>query len=344
MKIVRPITFADLPALEQLAVVAGGSMSTLPANRDHLSEMISATSRALRNEGSAADSSNAQPDGATYHFVLEDTGSGEILGVSGINSAVGLQSPFYSYRIEQVVHASSELQIHNRIPALHLCQDHTGSTSLCSLFLAPQHRNDENRQLLSRARMLFIAAHRQRFADTTLVELQGVQDDDGNSPFWEALGRHFFSMEFSRANYLTGIQSKGFIADLMPHYPVYVPILPPQAQQAIGQARPDIEPIVELLKSEGFEHRGYVDIFDAGPTLEARTDQIRSLRDSHTGQLDAVAGIGNAEAPLQLIAHGELAEFRCLLASLNSQQPTIEPQAAELLSVSAGSTVRICPL
>ncbi len=239
MLIVRPVTFADLTALEQLAVVAGGSMSTLPANRDHLSEMIAATQQSLRSEPQ-------HPGGETYHFVLEDTQSHEIIGIAGINSSVGIESPFYSYRIEQVVHASSDLQIHNRIPALHLCQDHTGSSSLCSLFLAPKHRTTDNINLLSRSRMLFMASHRQRFADCTLVELQGIQDDNHKSPFWEAIGRHFFSMDFSQANYLTGIQNKSFIANLMPHYPVYVPLLPESAQAVIGKPRPDISPIVEL--------------------------------------------------------------------------------------------------
>ncbi len=336
MLIVRPITFADLPALEQLAVVAGGSMSTLPANRDHLSEMIAGTQQALRKEVES-------PSGETYHFVLEDTDSREILGVCGIDASVGLDSPFYSYRIEKVVHASSDLQIHNRIPALHLCQDHTGSSSLCSLFLAPEHRTDDNLNLLSRARMLFMACHRQRFGDRTLVELQGLQDNDGKSPFWEALGRHFFSMDFSRANYLTGIQSKSFIADLMPHYPVYVPILPESAQAAIGQPRPDIEPIVELLNAEGFEHRGYVDIFDAGPTLELRTDQIRSLRDSQPLNADCTADEPTS-APMALVCNTELSRFRCLLTSLDLQQPRLGTTVAEQLGVAGGDPLRALPL
>lgn len=336
MLIVRPITFADLAALEQLAVVAGGSMSTLPANRDHLSEIIAATQQALRKEVES-------PSGETYHFVLEDTDSHQILGVSGIDSSVGLDSPFYSYRIEQVVHASSDLQIHNRIPALHLCQDHTGSSSLCSLFLAPEHRTDDNLNLLSRARMLFMACHRQRFGDRTLAELQGVLDDKGKSPFWEALGRHFFSMDFSRANYLTGIQSKSFIADLMPHYPVYVPILPESAQAAIGQPRPDIEPIVALLNAEGFEHRGYVDIFDAGPTLELRTDQIRSLRDSQQLNADCVAD-KPTNAPLALVCNTELSRFRCLLTPLDLQQPRLGAAVAEQLGVASGAPLRALPL
>ncbi len=334
MLIVRPVNFADIQALEQLAVVAGGSMTTLPANRDHLSELIGATQKALRSEIQA-------PGGETYHFALIDSATQALVGISGIDAAVGLKSPFYSYRIDQVVHASSDLQIHNRIPALHLCQDHTGSSSLCTLFLDPQYRSPETLNLLSRARLLFMASHRQRFADRTLVELQGVLDEAGKSPFWEALGQHFFSMDFSRANYLTGIQSKSFIADLMPHYPVYVPLLSAAAQSVIGKSRPDIAAIQALLEAEGFEHRGYVDIFDAGPTLEVRSDQIRTLRDSTTLTLRCAAQTRGVPT---LVANTQLEQFRCLIATLDSQQPCLSAQEAELLGVAEGDTLRAHPL
>ncbi|RDE18237.1 arginine N-succinyltransferase [Motiliproteus coralliicola] len=336
MRLVRPITFADLQALEQLAVVAGGSMSTLPANRDHLSEMIARTQQSLRADVD-------QPGEQSYHFVLEETDTGEILGVSGIDAAVGLDTPFYSYRIEQLVHASSDLQIHNRIPALHLCQDYTGASRLCSLFLAPEHRNSDNLNLLSRARMLFMACHRQRFADKTLVELQGIVDDANKSPFWEAIGRHFFSMDFSRANYLTGIQSKSFIADLMPHYPVYIPLLPDEAQEVIAAPRPDIVPVVELLEAEGFRHRGYVDIFDAGPTLELATDQIKTLDQSRTQAFESLAA-SDADLPAALLCNQQLAGFRCVMTTAPVSRDELETRIAEPLQLSAGDELRLQPL
>ncbi|WP_207061344.1 arginine N-succinyltransferase [Motiliproteus sp. SC1-56] len=335
MRVVRPVNFGDIQALEQLAVVAGGSLSTLPANRDHLSELIGATQQALRAEVS-------QPGEQSYHFVLEERETGEVLGVCGINAAVGLDAPFYSYRVEQLVHASSELQIHNRIPALHLCHDYTGASRLCTLFLAPAHRTDANLQLLSRARMLFMAAHRERFADRTLVELQGMVDANGQSPFWESLGRHFFSMEYARANYLTGIQKKSFIADLMPRYPVYVPLLPPAAQAAIGELRPDVAPVRALLEREGFEYRGYVDIFDAGPTLEASTDRIRSLNTSVTATLETLEEA--ADGRPGLVAGGALGAFRCLLTPLATGDAHASATLAKALGLSETDPVRFCPL
>ena len=63
-----------------------------------------------------------------------------------------------------------------------------------------------------------------------IAELRGKLDADGKSPFWEGLGRHFFAMEYSTADYLTGIGQKAFVAELMPRHPVYVNLLPESAR------------------------------------------------------------------------------------------------------------------
>ncbi len=57
-------------------------------------------------------------------------------------------------------------------------------------------------------------------------ELRGVVGPDGVSPFWEALGRHFFKMDFSEADRLSATTDNQFILDLMPKYPIYADLLP----------------------------------------------------------------------------------------------------------------------
>ncbi|WP_372742138.1 arginine N-succinyltransferase [Neptunomonas sp.] len=337
MLLIRPLTFADLQGLERLAVISGGRMTTLPANRDHLNELINRTRQSLRKEVT-------QYSDESYHFVLEDQTNGEIVGVCGVDASVGMNTPFYSYRVDDVVHASNELQIHNRIPALHLCQDYTGSARLCTLFLDKAHRTTANLNLLSRCRMLFIAQYPERFANKLIAELQGVADSENRSPFWECLGRHFFNMDFNKANYLTGINSKGFIADLMPHYPVYVPLLSAEAQASLGQPRPDMAEVKTLLEEEGFSYRRYVDIFDAGPTLEARTRDIHTVAQNRLTEVK----IGNTDAADQpvdvLISNLGRENFRCLMTSLDPQHPVISAEVAEALLLSSGDKVRIIRL
>jgi len=333
MLTIRPLAFSDLQALERLALAAGGNLTTLPANRDHLSELINRTRQSLRQQVN-------RPGDQSYHFVLENS-EGELLGVAGIEAAVGISSPFYSYRLDEVVHASNELRVHNRIAALHLCQDLDGYSRLYTFYLSPEHRTEENLQLLSRARLLFMAQHPQRFAHKTLAELQGVVDNQGQSPLWECLGRHFFSMELERANYLTGIDAKGFIADLMPHYPVYLPMLPEAVRETLGKPRPDIKDTMQLLTTEGFSHQGYLDIFDAGPTLEIRTRSIRSLEQS---QLSRVT-IGEQAHGIDVIAaNTALEQYRCVITRLDPEVPVLSPETAAALNLSEGESFRFVAL
>ncbi|WP_410961188.1 arginine N-succinyltransferase, partial [Salmonella sp. SAL4457] len=107
------------------------------------------------------------------------------------------------------------------VPTLFLANDLTGNSELCSLFLHADHRSGLNGKLLSRARFLFIAEFRHLFGDKLIAEMRGMSDEEGRSPIWESLGRHFFKMEFSQADYLTGVGNKAFIAELMPKFPLY---------------------------------------------------------------------------------------------------------------------------
>ncbi len=165
--------------------------------------------------------------------------NGSVVGISAIEAAVGLAEPWYNYHVGTQVHASRELDVYTAAPTLFLANDHTGHSELCSLFLDARYRHGKNGPLLAKARLLFIAEFADRFAPKVIAELRGKLDADGKSPFWEGLGRHFFAMEYSRADYLTGIGQKAFIAELMPRHPVYTTLLPADARAAIGEVHAD---------------------------------------------------------------------------------------------------------
>ena len=195
-----------------------------------------------------------------------------------IEAAVGLAEPWYNYHVGTQVHASRELDVYTASPTLFLTNDHTGHSELCSLFLDARYRHGQQRTAARRRRgSCSSPSSRDRFAPKIIAELRGKLDADGKSPFWEGLGRHFFAMEYSRADYLTGIGQKAFIAELMPRHPVYTTLLPADARAAIGEVHADTLPARAMLESEGFRYEGYVDIFDAGPTLECFRDNIRAV-------------------------------------------------------------------
>jgi prolyl-tRNA synthetase len=79
--------------------------------------------------------------------------------------------------------------------------------------------------------------------------MRGISDENARAPFWESLGRHFFRMEFSQADYLTGVGNKAFIAELMPKFPLYTCFLSPEARAAIGRVHCDAEPALTMLRA-----------------------------------------------------------------------------------------------
>ncbi|WP_252271456.1 arginine N-succinyltransferase [Pseudomonas subflava] len=333
--IVRPVRSSDLSALIDLARSTGTGLTTLPANEERLAHRVGWAEKTFGGEVERAD--------ADYLFVLEDD-DGRVVGISAVAGAVGLREPWYNYRVGLTVSASQELKIHREIPTLFLANDLTGNSELCSLFLHADHRSGLNGRLLSKARLLFIAEFRELFGNKVIAEMRGMSDEGGRSPFWESLGRHFFKMEFSQADYLTGVGNKAFIAELMPKFPLYTCFLSEEARSVIGRVHPDTEPALAMLKGEGFSYQGYVDIFDAGPAIEVETDKIRAVQGSQT--LVLAVGTPGEDAVPYLIHNRKRQECRIAAAPARVASGTlvVDPLTAKRLQLSAGAQVRAVPL
>lgn len=338
MMIIRPITHADLPELVGLAKSTGVGLTTLPPNEAELAKRVDAAVASFAGKAQKAEE--------IFLFVLEDTAAKRVVGTSGLATAVGLRQPWYSYRVGLVVHASQELGLFTQTPTLFLTNDHTGHSELCSLFLDAAYRRDRNGQLLSKSRLLFLAGHRDRFSKKIIAELRGVSDDNGKSPFWESLGRHFFSMEFSQADYLTGIGKKSFVAELMPKHPLYSSFLTPGAQAVIGKTHPHTLPAMRMLESEGFRYEGYVDIFDAGPTVECDVDDVSAV--VHSGVFRTVIRdeAPTVEAVIYLVSNTGFADYRAVMVPATPENGAFPLNAATAaaLNINAGDDVRVVPL
>lgn len=345
MFFVRPIARPDLPAVLALSERTGTGLTTLPANRERLLARIE---RSLASFADAADRKDA-----CYMFVLVEASDAEtqrVVGISAIEAAVGLNEPWYNYHVGTLVHASRALDVYTTTPTLFLCNDHTGHSELCSLFLDERYRIGRNGALLAKSRLLFIAEFARLFADKIFAELRGRLEPDGSSPFWEGLGRHFFAMEYSRADYLTGTGQKSFIAELMPKHPVYVNLLPPSAREAIGAVHADTLPARAMLEQEGFRYEGYVDIFDAGPTVECTRDHVDAVRRASVmpctlGEEDPVPDSLTDDVQW-LVCNRKFADWRALVAAAPSRVDRfpLMPYAAEALRLGEGDSVRVVPL
>lgn len=333
MLVVRAIESKDLDGLMNLAGQVGSGMTTLKADRATLGNRV-AVACASFAEGIA-------PNQRDYLFVMEDTATQALVGVCAIKSAVGLDEPFYNYRIGILVHSSSELKVFSCMETLYLSNDLTGNSELCSLFLHPDYRYGTNGKLLSKCRLLFIAQFPHLFAEKLIAEMRGFLRPDGTSPFWDSLGRHFFKMEFERADDLTSLGKKSFIAELMPRHPLYIACLSQEAQDAIGRVHVATAPARRLLEQEGMHYEGYVDIFDAGPVLQARVRELRALRESEL-TLIATADAGGSKEDALLIANTLMQDFRVIAATVQPKNGRVALSADDqaLLHCQSGDTVR----
>jgi arginine N-succinyltransferase len=299
MLIVRNATPADLEGVLALARDVGPGMTTIKPDRAALERRLELAA--------ASFAGTASPAERDYVFVAEDPLQGRLAGICAIKGTVGLDEPFYNYRVGTLVHASSEVGVFSRMEALYLCHDMTGCAELCSLYLHPDYRSGVNGRLLSKSRLLFIAQFPELFSETVFAEMRGYQKPDGTSPFWESLGRHFFKMDFDAADDLCGNGRKNFIAQLMPRHPLYTSFLSDEARAAIGQTHVATAPARRLLEQEGMRYQGYLDIFDGGPVLQARVGELRASRES----VLTPARSGDAgEGAVTLAARAEMAGFR----------------------------------
>ena len=333
--IFRPVQVTDLPALLELVRQAGRGLSSLPASEERLFHRLRWAKRTFAEQVERAD--------ADYLFVLEDDDQ-QVVGVSALTGAVGLREPWYNYRVGLTVSSSPDLGIQRHIPTLFLNNEMTGQSELCSLFLRRDHRHGSHGRLLSLGRLLFVAEFAHLFGDKLIAELRGSADEQGCSPFWDSVGRHFFKMDFSHADHLSGLGNKSFIAELMPRQPIYTCMLTEQAQAVIGQPHPDTEPALKILSAEGFAHQGYIDIFDAGPVIEAQISNIRTVRESQ--RLELTIGTPDDRAPLWLIHNRRLENCRITAAPARqvSNSLVVDRLTAKRLQLQPGDSVRAVPL
>lgn len=332
---VRPATDADLDPLYALILRSDDGLTSLKITREQLQDRLESSSFAFRRH-------SQKPSGLPYVFVMEDLETQQVVGTSSIYSKVGGYEPFYAYQIEKSVHESKELGVYREIDVLHLHKEHDGPTEIGSLFLLPEYWGKGNGKLLSLARFLYMAEFPDRFDSSTIAEMRGVIDRQGRSPFWDALGSHFFQIAFPRAVMLLTV-SKNFVADLMPKHPIYLPLLPTEAREVVGQVHRDTRPALAMLQKQGFEYQGFVDIFDGGPVVHAETRKIATIATSRRVVLQRLDETQDGD---NLLLSKCGADFRAVLApaSISGNDVCVHPTVAEALDCQIGDGIRVASL
>lgn len=372
MMIVRHANLQDLDAIFALIEQVDSGMTSLPKDRDVLKKRLQRIEDTLHNR--------IQREDHSYFFVLEELSDdliesdeldlikdgkdgktmpkSKLVGISAIEVAIGSSEPFYNFKITTQVHSSKELDVYRKFDVLILSNDYTGHSELCSLFVLPDYRCGYNGKLISKARMMFMAAFPESFEPLVIAEMRGYFDEQGRSPFWDGFGAKFFNVDFAIADYLTGIGNKAFVAQLMPRFPFYVEFLPKEAQQVIGKVHPNTEPALTLLRGEGLKFKNNIDIFDGGPKIEAYVQDLRAVRDSQrlslchqqSAQQKQTQSLPASVLPY-LITNDRYHGFRALVEELTpehidlvNKSIALPVRTAKALQLQAGDGVRVIPL
>lgn len=325
----------DLDDILRLAALAGPGFTSLAVGEEKLSRRLS------KSITSFAGPAALSPD---HYYMLILEADGEVIGMSAVKAQIGIRDPFFNFRILNVAQKSNAADKRFDMDVLALVNDYSGASEVGSLFVTEGQRGSGAGRLISQARYMLAAAEPQRFAERVISELRGHVSDSGVSPFWEAIGRKFFHMDFLQADFISAEQDNQFILDLMPKYPIYTALLPPEAQAVIGQTHPAGAGARRMLEAEGFRYDGMIDIFDGGPSMSAPRDDIRTVRDSRLLKIKAVNEDLESGGPLTaLVSNNKIKNFCCVLSAISFTEHDINlpPSTLSALELRTGDTARI---
>lgn len=342
MLIVRPSQKNDLKHIIALAQKAGPGFTSLAVGRDVLKARLDKSVKSFNGPSSMS------PD-HVYILMLEDSDTGAVVGMSAVKAEIGIRDPFFNFRILKIAQKSNVTNSRYDMEVLVLVNEYSGASEVGSLFVTRDMRGPDAPQkgagrLISQARYMIMAADKARFSGRIISELRGVVDDQGHAPFWEAIGRKFFRMDFMEADHISAGQDNQFILDLMPKYPIYAALLPEEAQAVMGQTHPAGVGAKRYLEAEGFRYDGVIDIFDGGPSMSAPRDDIRTIRDSRLMPVrGGLAYDGGEDYHMALISNDRIEDFRCVYQPMTFFGDTafISQEALKALKLEDGNSARL---
>ncbi len=284
-----------------------------------------------------------------YMFALEDSETGRPVGVSALISQMGsVESPNVYFRLARKEFFSKDLQSGFTHVNATLTLDTSGPSEIGGLILSPSLRGHPQKlgKLLSLVRFHFVGLHRDRFQSRFIAEMMAPISDTGSNPFWEAVGRRFINLTYTQADQFCA-KSREFMISLLPKDPIYLTLLPTEARRVVGSVGQDTVPARRMLENLGFTHTDLIDPFDAGPILEAVTDDIPLIRDTTRLNAELLTDPASATHECMVSANDEAAGgFRAVItnAEITSEAARVPKDVLKALKVSAGATLGVTPL
>jgi arginine N-succinyltransferase len=295
MYVLRSVQLKDLKELYKLS--KNMVFINLPSDEAMIKSKIESSMRSFKNPSKDLYKNY-------YFFVLENTSTKAILGVSMIHAQHGTEEePHFYLSVGTESKFSQTINTGFVHGTLKLGLDTNGPTEIGGLILDPAYRGHKSKfgKQLSFVRFLYMAINPQRFKPMVHSELMPPFDKNGNSPLWEAIGRRFLNMNYHEADILSR-NNKEFILSLFPSENIYQSLLPMEARESIGKVGKETEPVKKMLEGIGFKYTHEVDPFDGGPHYRCPLKDIRPIKEKIVGRARSVDTINESNAVEVLIS------------------------------------------
>lgn len=370
MYLIRRAKLTDVPTLHKLAKMV--HFINLPPDKDIIQAKIVHSRNTFLKAAGGVDGYETEdiPEsvlktvksdkslsglGATTHeadlfmFVLEDTESGQPLGSSQVLAKMGGPgNPNVSFKLSQRHFFSQSLQTGTSHTVAELYLDESAPTEIGGLILQPSFRGHKKKLglFLSMIRFHMIGLHRSLFADRVLAEMMAPISPEGDSLFWDYLGRRFVSLSYDEADRFCQY-SREFITSLLPRDPIYLSLLPPNARAAVAQVHSETKSARAMLERLGFQYRNFVDPFDGGPHLDVKTDEIPPVAHTHTRTVaNAVPATKCTEMCIvsKLDSDGEFLAIHEKVSLVDGNAISLTKECMQALEVEKGVEVGVTPM
>ena len=328
---VRLAKVKDCQEIYDLIKDGDSGMTTLPKSKDEVLDRISWSKKSLNKK-------TKRPDIDSYLFVLKE--NDRIVGISAIYTSVSMNGTSVFFKQKKKIISSKAFKFKKSLDVIQLHKVKNPYTELGTLFLHPDFRGKGRGSLLSLARFKFMALWPERFDKKVVAEIRGKVDKDDNSIFWKHFSKHFFDEDIFNNNEISYINNS-FIAESIPKHPFLVSPLNRSAQRIIGIPNDNALPAFKMMESQNFKLNGLVDIIDAGPCLDCKLNEIKTIKNNQSVK---IRSFGLPEKQYTgLISNTDLKGFRVARSdfSFDGEKVSIHRNLIKTLKLGTNSKVAI---
>jgi arginine N-succinyltransferase len=339
MMLVRPIRDSDIRQVSQLFGEDIVGMTSIPRCKTKWNKIVRESMRSFSNDICPTEQNS-------FFMVLEDTTSGVISGTTAVYTNVGVSAPLVSFALKSSAPCNGN-SVRTKLSSFQISKRHGPFTEVGSLYLNKAYRGANYAKLLTKSRYLLMASQSCRFNEDVIAELRGWQQPDGQCPFWSEIGMKFVELPFHEIDRFNSINGSSVLATKIPERPFYLDTLREEVRRFVAMEHKDASPARRRLEQEGFRFNGRFDVFDGGPTLECKFDELETIRNSKEFVL-ACSRKSFFPSHRAIAAIGNKGNFKCAVVRVELDHEAgiahVEKGDIERLGALSGDETRIYSL